>query len=258
MSGRQTRLTPREHQVLELVASGLQNKEIAGRLAISLRTVQNALRVIYLRLGLYGAGSRIQAAMRLRDGLLVITVVLLVLGGISTRVLAQGAVNTITLPTGVSVLVGCPALLEADRVDDGHILLSCVGRVAPNPSTDEPTASLAISAVAPAFAKLQREAGTHTSASLPVPVGTTRYSFLGDLQPADLADTTLVARYTIEVSDDLAGANWREMGSIRWHAGSGRQPRFSVSPTADQHPFWARVVIDIPKRLLIGAEVELS
>jgi two-component system, LuxR family, response regulator FixJ len=39
-SGRISRLTPREREVLDLVATGLQNREIAERLAISPRTVE--------------------------------------------------------------------------------------------------------------------------------------------------------------------------------------------------------------------------
>jgi DNA-binding NarL/FixJ family response regulator len=34
-------LTPREHQLTSLVAQGLANKEIAGRLNLSLQTVKN-------------------------------------------------------------------------------------------------------------------------------------------------------------------------------------------------------------------------
>lgn len=57
-------LTPREHEVLELVAEGLTNKEIAARLVISENTVRTHLRCILDKLHL---NSRVQAAMWLRD-----------------------------------------------------------------------------------------------------------------------------------------------------------------------------------------------
>lgn len=54
-------LTPREEQILELVATGLQNKEIAARLGISEPHVRNRLIVIYDKLGV---DNRTEAAVR--------------------------------------------------------------------------------------------------------------------------------------------------------------------------------------------------
>jgi DNA-binding NarL/FixJ family response regulator len=42
-------LTPREHQLTALVAQGLANKEIAGRLNLSLQTVKNHVHSILLK-----------------------------------------------------------------------------------------------------------------------------------------------------------------------------------------------------------------
>jgi DNA-binding NarL/FixJ family response regulator len=43
-------LTPREHEVMALIAEGLSNREIAGRLVISGKTVKNHVHHIYKRL----------------------------------------------------------------------------------------------------------------------------------------------------------------------------------------------------------------
>ena len=53
-------LTPREREVLRLIARGLDNVEIAGELAISPRTAKNHVSNILSKLGL---SSRIQAAI---------------------------------------------------------------------------------------------------------------------------------------------------------------------------------------------------
>lgn len=45
------RFTPRECEVVALVAEGLQNKEIGRRLGTSMRTVRNQLVGIYQKLG---------------------------------------------------------------------------------------------------------------------------------------------------------------------------------------------------------------
>jgi len=62
-------LTARERQVLEMVAAGLGNKEIAGRLAISEHTVKFHVTSI---LGKLGAGTRTEAeSLGIRRGLVL-------------------------------------------------------------------------------------------------------------------------------------------------------------------------------------------
>jgi DNA-binding NarL/FixJ family response regulator len=51
-------LTPREHEVLDLLAQGLQNKEIAAALAITQRTVKFHVSAVFHKLG---AGNRTEA-----------------------------------------------------------------------------------------------------------------------------------------------------------------------------------------------------
>jgi DNA-binding NarL/FixJ family response regulator len=51
-------LTPRQHEVLELIAAGLATREIAARLRISVPTVRNHIRAILLQ---FGAHSQIEA-----------------------------------------------------------------------------------------------------------------------------------------------------------------------------------------------------
>jgi DNA-binding CsgD family transcriptional regulator len=61
-------LTPREHEVLVLLADGLRNREIAIRLAISEHTVKFHLASIF---GKLGASSRTEVVRRaLRLGLI--------------------------------------------------------------------------------------------------------------------------------------------------------------------------------------------
>jgi DNA-binding NarL/FixJ family response regulator len=55
-------LSAREREVLEMVAAGLSNKEIAARLVISLNTVKFHLRTIYSRLGVHNRVQATQAA----------------------------------------------------------------------------------------------------------------------------------------------------------------------------------------------------
>lgn len=55
-------LSPRELDVLRLVAGGLTNQAIAGRLYLSPRTVERHLSNIYLKLGLSGKSARAGAA----------------------------------------------------------------------------------------------------------------------------------------------------------------------------------------------------
>jgi len=57
-------LTPREREVLELVAQGLGNDTIGSRLGISSKTVRNQVSIIFSKLGV---SSRTQAVIRARD-----------------------------------------------------------------------------------------------------------------------------------------------------------------------------------------------
>jgi len=60
-------LTPREVEVLKLIAEGMSNKEIAGRLALSEKTVKNHINNILSKLHLY---DRTQATLyAIRNGL---------------------------------------------------------------------------------------------------------------------------------------------------------------------------------------------
>lgn len=63
--GVQPQLTSRQTEVLGLVASGLENKQIARRLGIAEGTVKSHLRVVYSRLGATGRAEAVAAAFRL-------------------------------------------------------------------------------------------------------------------------------------------------------------------------------------------------
>lgn len=58
------RVTPREQRVLDLVARGLTNRQIAERLGLSGKTVSNNVSAILLKLG---AVDRADAARIARD-----------------------------------------------------------------------------------------------------------------------------------------------------------------------------------------------
>ncbi len=57
-------LTKREHQVLELLAQGLDNRTIAAALSVSEKTVRNQVSTIFSKVGV---GNRAQAVARARD-----------------------------------------------------------------------------------------------------------------------------------------------------------------------------------------------
>lgn len=60
-------LSPREAEVLELLADGRSNQEIAAALVISVRTVERHLATIYQKLGVSGRSARTAAVRRALD-----------------------------------------------------------------------------------------------------------------------------------------------------------------------------------------------
>ena len=61
----QPRLTPRQREVLELVAAGLSTSEIAKKLTLSTETVRNHLRSVFRELNVHNRPEAIAAARRL-------------------------------------------------------------------------------------------------------------------------------------------------------------------------------------------------
>jgi DNA-binding NarL/FixJ family response regulator len=61
-------LSAREFAILELVASGLRNTEIASELTISPNTVKFHLRAVYAQLGVRNRVEAAQAFARMRRG----------------------------------------------------------------------------------------------------------------------------------------------------------------------------------------------
>src|ERR1700728_662713 len=56
------KVTPRDEQVLNLLVQGCSNKEIAGQLSISPRTVKQHLRTLFLRAGIRDGRKRVRLA----------------------------------------------------------------------------------------------------------------------------------------------------------------------------------------------------
>jgi DNA-binding NarL/FixJ family response regulator len=59
----QVKVTPRDQQVLNLLVQGCSNKEIAGQLNISPRTVKQHLRTLFLRAGIREGRKRVKLAI---------------------------------------------------------------------------------------------------------------------------------------------------------------------------------------------------
>lgn len=65
------RLSPRESEILSMVAAGLSNQAIAAELFLSVRTVERHLATVYQKLGVGGRSARAAAvSFAIRDGLL--------------------------------------------------------------------------------------------------------------------------------------------------------------------------------------------
>ena len=64
----QIKITPRDHQVLDLLVQGCSNKEIAAELNISPRTVKQHLRTLFLRAGIKEGRKRVKLATALFQG----------------------------------------------------------------------------------------------------------------------------------------------------------------------------------------------
>jgi DNA-binding NarL/FixJ family response regulator len=58
----QIKITERDQQVLHLLVQGCSNKEIAGQLNISPRTVKQHLRTLFLRAGIKDGRKRVKLA----------------------------------------------------------------------------------------------------------------------------------------------------------------------------------------------------
>jgi DNA-binding NarL/FixJ family response regulator len=58
----EVKVTPRDQQVLKLLVQGCSNKEIAGQLKISPRTVKQHLRTLFLRAGIRDGRKRVKLA----------------------------------------------------------------------------------------------------------------------------------------------------------------------------------------------------
>ena len=54
------KVTPRDRQVLNLLVQGRSNKEIAGQLSISPRTVKQPLRTLFVRAGIRDGRKRVK------------------------------------------------------------------------------------------------------------------------------------------------------------------------------------------------------
>lgn len=59
----EVKVTPRDQQVLNLLVQGCSNKEIAGELNISPRTVKQHLRTLFLRAGIRQGRKRVKLAI---------------------------------------------------------------------------------------------------------------------------------------------------------------------------------------------------
>jgi DNA-binding NarL/FixJ family response regulator len=59
----EVKVTPRDQEVLNLLVQGCSNREIAGQLNISPRTVKQHLRTLFLRAGIREGRKRVKLAI---------------------------------------------------------------------------------------------------------------------------------------------------------------------------------------------------
>ena len=90
-------LTARERQLLDLIASGLDNREIAERLVISDKTVRNHVSHIFDKLGVPNRGQAIVAARDAGLGTGGVTAAGLGTGGVTAAGLGSGGVRSARL-----------------------------------------------------------------------------------------------------------------------------------------------------------------
>ncbi len=100
-------LTLREHEVLQLIAQGMSNSEIADRLFVTVATVRWHIRQLYKTLGVR---SRMQAIVRARELDLIVT------GAVDVS-RAAGSITAISLPEPENPYKGLRAFQVADALD---------------------------------------------------------------------------------------------------------------------------------------------
>lgn len=96
--------------------------------------------------------------------------------------------------------------------------------------------------------------GTHTSASVVVPVGVSSITITTDIAPADLNSTKQV-RLLIEHSAD-DGQTWQAVSGFAWTGPTTVSPALSFALT-DYIGQRLRAVLDIPDQLRVGVVVDI-
>jgi two-component system response regulator FixJ len=66
VAARLAHLTPREREVMELLATGKTSKEMAAALNLSVRTVEGHRRMVFLKMGVSSAAQLVRAVLRAR------------------------------------------------------------------------------------------------------------------------------------------------------------------------------------------------
>jgi len=101
-------LTLREHEVLQLIAQGMTNREIADKLFVTVATVRWHIRQLYRTLGVR---SRVQAIVRARELDLIVT------DAIGSDQIANGSATTISLAEPDNPYKGLRPFQAGDALD---------------------------------------------------------------------------------------------------------------------------------------------